>query len=223
MALLYYTAAEYAAQFQRLLPRGRIWHRTLQLVQDADILALMPTWSRLGARLNDLIADIFPCSTTGLLPEWEATLGLPDPCTGPLDTVQERQAAVCVKFALRGGQSKTYYKQIAEALGSPIEITEFKPFVAGDLCGTPLYGESWANVWQVTSLQVSITFFSAGVSVAGEPLRNWGNNLLECTLNAIKPAHTVLLFTYAMTWWDSGDSIWDDGNSPWDEATGFPT
>ena len=222
MPLFSYTAAEYAAQFQRLLPRGRIWHRGIELVQDSDILALMPTWSRLGARLNDLIADIFPCTSTGLLPEWEATLGLPDPCTGPLGTVQERQAAVCVKFALRGGQSKTYFKQIAEALGSPITITEFKPFVAGDPFGLPLYGESWANAWQITSVQIAVTYFSAGVSVAGEPLRSWGNHVLECTLNAIKPAHTALLFAYATTWWDNGLSIWDAGSSQWDQQTGEP-
>jgi uncharacterized protein YmfQ (DUF2313 family) len=196
MPLLTFTAQDYAAQFQRLLPRGRIWHRGLGLVQDADILTLMPTWSRLQERLNDLIAEIFPCSTVELLPEWEATLGLPDPCTGPLDTIQERQAAVCSKFIARGGQSKTYYEAIAASIGSPITITEFKPFVAGDTVGLPLYGEDWAFTWQINAAQITIYAFSVGVSTAGEPLRTWSNYLLECTMEAIKPAHTVLLFAY---------------------------
>ena len=223
MSLLSFTAAEYARQFQRLLPRGRIWHRGIGLVQDADIEALMPTWVRLGVRLNDLIAEIFPCTTEELLEEWEATLGLPDPCTGPLDTIQERQLAVCAKFASRGGQSVAYFEAVAEALGSPIQIEQFKPFTAGDYAGQPLYGEGWAHAWQITSVQIAIAYFSAGVSVAGEPLRSWGNALLECTLQAIKPAHTLLIFIYQQTWWDEGASVWDSGESLWDESGTKPS
>ena len=52
-------ATDYLTQFQRLLPRGRIWHRGWGRVQDADLLTLMPTWSRLHARLNALIGEIF--------------------------------------------------------------------------------------------------------------------------------------------------------------------
>jgi uncharacterized protein YmfQ (DUF2313 family) len=218
MPLLNFTAEEYATQFQRLLPRGRIWHRGWGMVQDADILTLMPTWSRLQTRLNDLIAEIFPYTTVELLPEWEATLGLPDPCTGPLDTIQERQDAVCAKLTARGGQSKAYYEGIAASIGAPIQIEEFKPFTAGDRAGLPLNGEDWAFTWKVTSVEIAITAFAASVSAAGEPLRNWGNSLLECTLNAIKPAHTVLLFAYVATLWDQGASIWDGGASTWDQT-----
>ena len=121
-----YTAAEYLWQFQRLLPRGRVWHRGWGKVEAQDLLTLMPTWVRLNGRANDLIADAFPCTTDGLLPEWEATLGLPDPCTGPLDTIQERVAAVCAKFTARGGQSIAYFIAIAESLGYVgVTIDEF--------------------------------------------------------------------------------------------------
>jgi uncharacterized protein YmfQ (DUF2313 family) len=57
----------------------------------------------LDARAGQLIPDAFPCSTVELLPEWEATLGLPDPCVQPpLTTLQQRQAAVCAKLVARG-------------------------------------------------------------------------------------------------------------------------
>ena len=61
------------------------------------------------------------------------------------------------------------------------------------------------------------------MSVAGEPLRSWGNNLLECTMERIKPAHTVLIFAYVNTWWDEGASSWDNGNSVWDANAMSPT
>jgi uncharacterized protein YmfQ (DUF2313 family) len=198
MPLPVYSAYDYLTQFQRLLPRGRVWHRGLTLVQDADLLTLMPAWARLQVRLNDLIAEIFPCSTEELLPEWEETLGLPDPCIEPpLTTLQQRQLAVCAKFTARGGQSKEYFIRIAAALGYTITITEFAPFRTGvSYCGQNLYDEQWCYAWRVNVPTTTIIYFLTGISTASDALREWGNKLLECVLQALKPAHTILQFAY---------------------------
>jgi uncharacterized protein YmfQ (DUF2313 family) len=214
------TPEDYLAQFQQLLPRGRVWHRGWGWIQDADLLTLMPLWSRLQTKLNDLITQIFPCSTTELLPEWEATLGLPDPCTGPLPTMQQRTAAVCGKFAARGGQSRTYFLHLAASLGFTIELETFKPFTASQSrAGDPCYDEKWAYVWRVIADPTQVLFFIASYSAAGDPLATWGNKLLECEFNAYKPAHTVIIFSYVLgqSRWDDGFSIWDHGESIWDE------
>ena len=196
MPLISYSAEDYLAGFQRLLPRGRVWNRGLELIQDFDLLVLMPTWSRLQDALNTLIAEIFPCTTLDLLPEWEETLGLPSQCTGNLGNLQQRQQAVCVKFTARGGQSKAYFISLAETLGYEITITEFAPFRAGiNRAGDPVYGEGWAHVWQIMA-QAPVIYFRAGQSTAGERLRTWGSRLFECTMEEIKPAHTILLFGY---------------------------
>ena len=39
-------------------------------------------------------------------------------------------------------------------------------------------------------------YFRVGLSTARERLRYWGSPLLECTLSAIAPAHTILIFAY---------------------------
>jgi len=211
-------ASDYLWQFQRLLPRGLIWQRAWGTYQAEQLLTLMPTWVRLHGRANDLITETFPCSTTELLVEWERSLGLPDPCTGPLDTLQERQRAVCTKFRARGGQSIAYYEQVASALGYTITITQFAPFRVGwNRVGDRLYGEEWANAWRVNGPQTTITYFRVGRSTVGEALRAWGNELLECTIRAIAPAHTTLIFAYATSSeWDVGASIWDSDASLWD-------
>jgi uncharacterized protein YmfQ (DUF2313 family) len=199
MPLLHFSPRDYALQFQRLLPRGRVWHRGLPTVESADIEVLMPQWSRLQDRLNDLIAEVFPCTLDPpeLLGEWEETLGLPDECIGELATIQERINAVCAKFRARGGQSKEYYIAVAEALGYAITITEFVPFRVGhNHTGDALYGMAWAHTWRVTAQLTTIIYFRVGQSVTSDPLRSWNNRLLECVLNAIKPAHTVLQFAY---------------------------
>lgn len=214
------TPEDYLTQFQRLLPRGRVWHRGWGWVQDADLLTLMPTWARLQLKLNGLITQIFPCTTTELLPEWEASLGLPDPCTGPLPTLQQRTAAVCGKFAARGGQSMEYFIHLAASLGFNIEIETYSPFIASrSRAGDPLYDEKWAYAWRVIADPTQVIYFQASYSAAGDPLATWGNKLLECEFNAYKPAHTQIVFSYilAESNWDTGFSIWDRGDSIWDE------
>ena len=56
--------------------------------------------------------------------------------------------------------------------------------------------DGWQFVWQVNAPEASIVEFDAGRSSAGEPLRSWGNELLECVINRLKPAHTYVLFAY---------------------------
>lgn len=211
------TPEDYLTQFQRLLPRGRIWHRGLGWVQDVDLLALMPTWARLQLKLNDLITQIFPCTTTEMLPEWEASLGLPDPCTGPLPTLQQRTSAVCGKFAARGGQSMEYFIHLAASFGFNIEIETYHPFTASqDVAGYPIYDEQWAYAWRVIADPTQVIYFQASESAAGDPLATWGNKLLECEFENYKPANTQIVFAYVLSEsiWDSGFSIW--GDSIWD-------
>lgn len=217
------TAADYLWQFQRLLPRGRIWHRGWGTLQAEALLTLMPTWVRLHGRADNLLVDAFPCSPVELLTEWEKTLGLPDLCIGELETAQQRQAAVCTKFAARGGQSIAYFVHLAETLGYQITITQFVPFRAGyNRAGDRCYGADWAFLWKVNVEAIAnqtITYFRAGQSHAGEPLEAWGDAALECLIRESAPAHTIVIFAYVTeSVWDLGTSTWDDGASIWDHV-----
>ena len=224
MNLVAPTAEDFLWQFQRLLPRGRIWHRGWGTTQAADLLTLMPTWVRLNGRANDLIVDAFPCTTRELLPEWEATLGLPDPCVEPpLSTIQQRVAAVCAKFRARGGQSVPYFLELAESLGYDVSITTYQPFRVGiNRVSEPLYGPEWAFAWKVTihGLPDVAIYFRVGTSTVGERLRTVRSNTLQCIFESIKPAHTEIVWSYTIdqSVWDQGASIWDAGASIWDQG-----
>ncbi|HEX3350370.1 MAG TPA: putative phage tail protein [Acetobacteraceae bacterium] len=218
------SATDYLWQFQRLLPRGRIWQRGWGTLQAEVLLTLMPTWARLHARANGLLPDAFPCSTVELLPEWEATLGLPDPCVQPpLATLQQRTAAVCAKFAARGGQSQAYYRHLAASLGYQIEIETFTPFRVGwSQAGDALCGAEWAFGWRIVVQGDvgTVTYFRTGKSAVGEPLASWGIAALQCIFENNMPAHTVPIWSYQInsSIWDGGDSIWDQGDSVWDQG-----
>lgn len=191
-----FTADDFVGAFQALLPRGRVWPRDPAAQQTQLFDGLAPSCANLAARANDLLVDAFPASTEELLPEWEETVGLPDPCAGLSPTIDQRRAQVVARFIASGGQSVAYFTAVAEALGYSITITQFAPFRFGARFGEPLCGDAWANVWQVNAPTFSIDYFQFGSSGFGEPFAYWSNNVLQCELNRLKPAHTLLLFSY---------------------------
>ncbi len=185
------TAADYAEALSQLLPPGIVWPaRDSGLRRVIDGLA--PTVMAVHARAAALLDEAFPPTTLELLPEWEASFGLPDGCTDVATSTTERRNAVVA----RGGQSVPYIIQVAAALGFTVTVEEFTPFTAGGRAGTPLYGEAWAHTWRIRAPAVTVTTFRAGQSCAGDPLRAWGNEVLECVIGSIRPAHTLVLFAY---------------------------
>lgn len=195
MAAPQYSAQDFLQALQALMPRGRVWPRDPDAVQTKVLSGLTPIYARQTLRANQLLADAFPTTTFELLPEWEATLGLPSKCSGLAPTIDGRRAQVVARFKAPGGQTPQYFINFAADLGYTITITQYIPARTGILrAGQPANGSDWAHTWTVTSPTSTVRRARAGVLVAGEPLAYWGNNVLSCELSAIKPAHTVLLF-----------------------------
>jgi uncharacterized protein YmfQ (DUF2313 family) len=199
-----YDVLDYFWQFVRLLPRGRVWHRGWGTLQAQHLLTLMPTWARLHQRANELIAEVFPCSVAPeMLPEWEATLGLPE--CGPLGTIQQRQAAVCAKFAMRGGQSIPYFEELLAAHGyDDVTITEstdgFAFRVDVNHVETPLAVGGSIFHWSITVPSTPVVYyFAVDHSTAEEPLASWGDDYLQCLVDRYAPAHTTVTVGYAAT------------------------
>jgi uncharacterized protein YmfQ (DUF2313 family) len=158
---------------------------------------LSPTFARHTLANNILLVDAFPATAVELLPEWESTLGLPDPCAGESPTLQGRQQQVVARLTNSGGQSVPYFIAYAQTLGYTVTVTEFAPFRAGQSrAGQPTGTQDWFFTWQINAPLNTITYFRAGQAGADQPLASWGNAVLQCELMAIKPAHTYLNFGY---------------------------
>ncbi|WP_434627674.1 YmfQ family protein [Chromobacterium sp. CV08] len=197
MPLPNYTALDYQGALQRLLPRGRVWPREPDAVQSQVALALAQVYSRTHARANNLLVDAFPPTAYELLPEWEATLGLPDPVLGPATTLQGRRGQVVAQLTAVGGQSAAYFVQVAANLGYTISITNFAPFRMGQSgMGSALGGPEWAHTWAVHAPLNTVISFRMGQSAMGEPLNSWGNAALQELLRRLAPAHAILQFHY---------------------------
>lgn len=193
-----YTVDDYRELLKALLPPGRAFPRDPGTTLDSLLSAMAEELARIDGRADRLLVEAIPSTTAEMLTDWERAAGLPDNCSGTLsDTLQGRRADLVTKLASQGGQSKAYFIALAARLGFTITIEEFRPFRAGmSTAGDSLTNGDWVFTWRVIAPETTVTYFSAGQSAAGEPLRRWGNGPLECRLNQLKPAHTILQFAY---------------------------
>lgn len=147
-------------------------------------------------RADTVKGAITPLNAEQLLPDWERICGITPPAGG---VYQQRLQAVLAKLAETGGLSIPYFIHLAAGVGFQITIDEPSPFRAGSSrAGQRLTGEEVIWVWRV-NVRGSATRtyrFRAGVSRAGERLTYASEPVLETVLNDLKPAHTLVVFTY---------------------------
>ena len=194
-----FSATDFTAAYQALMPGGRVWPRDINAVLSEYISTFSPTYERQTQSLALLIADAFPSNPVLLLPEWEETLGLPNPYAGS-QTIPQRQAQVLQKFANDGGQSVPYFLSVLASLGfAGATITEYSPFMANvSVANSPLYGQSWVYAWKITAPYLSVQYFEANFSTANDALFTLvGADELEFIIGQYAPAHTLPLFAVA--------------------------
>jgi uncharacterized protein YmfQ (DUF2313 family) len=207
-----------------LLPPGIAWPREPDSALMRTMAGLAEEFARVLARDCDLLTESYPGTATETITDWERICGLPDECNGPLETLQERRAAVLAKLAMRGGQSREYYIEGAAALGFEIAIKEFRPLIvdegrAGDACHYQSEGriydtnqitgpfpptderdKDWWFWWEIqTTEDLKMVYMRVEASEAGDALRTWGNSMLTCWVDENKPAHTEVMFSFGLT------------------------
>lgn len=193
-----YSVADLLSACRGLLPRGRAWSRDPASTLTTFLTAVAAFVTQFTSRAANLLIDAFPASTEELLPEWEASLGLPDPCQGAAPDVVDRRNQVVARFAGSGGQSVPYFINLGLLLGYTISIIEYAPARYGSAhYGDLDYGVDWANAWTVRAPTLTPTFAQYGQSAYGDPYANWGNTVLQCEFARLKPAHTTLNFQYS--------------------------
>jgi len=190
-------ADDYFRQLKNLSPTGKAW----EIDDSSELAGLLKAWANelavFEGRVTDFINNQFPDSTVDFINDWERVAGLPDPCSGLSPTLAIRQKDLVAKLAAVGGQTPAYFISIAASLGYTITITEFNPFrVSISAVGDPLNGADWQFAFQVNAPLNTVEYFKVNHNAAGDALATWANARLECLINAKKPAHTVVIFSY---------------------------
>ena len=208
------SGSDYAQQFLKLLPTGQAWPKDPGSVLVRVCQGLVDYFGFVDSRAGDLLErESDPRKTIELLPDWERAWGLPDPCFPSATTIGERQRMLVMFMTWLGGQSRAYFKKVAEFVGYTIEIKEFAPF----MCGVSQVGDTrtpppdapvddqnfrWyigmpeqRFYWEVSVGQVALIWFRAAAGQAGvdHHLEFRVPTELICLLDRWKPAHTYIV------------------------------
>lgn len=214
-----YTFEDYGQQLLELLPKGPAWTRA----RTSNFWKLFTAAGLELARVHDLAAhlleELTPSQTVDSLDEWEEELGLPESCvTSPPSDALSRRREIFRKANSLGGSSPAYFEELASLLGFEVIVSEFfetaSPFKVGtSTAGQALTSGPWLFAWKVL-VKIppgAIQVFTVGNGHAGDALRWWGLETLECFLDHLKPAHTVIVYGY--TYGEDFYMVGDDGTN----------
>lgn len=191
MAQSRYTLEQYTAALKALLPRGRVWPRSLITNMHQLMEGFAKSFQQLDADAVQLLIDAFPSTTTALLDEWNQTVGIPDYCFGAPESIEQNRQYIVAKLIADGGQTNSYYESIAESLGLKIVIREFSlNHYDGDApVGMITKPEDWCYTFKVV-LDINSPNLIPLQGDEDAIRASTSYKALSCLLNRYKPAHT---------------------------------
>lgn len=145
-----------------------------------------------------LLRESDPRATSELLTDWERVYGLPESCIAQAGVAQganDRRLALVAKVTMIGGQTPEFFVALAARLGYTVTITEHRTFTVRSKVNDPLNDAEWPFAFSVHAPLDTVRRFTVR-SAVNDPLASWGNELLECVIRRLKPAHTHALFAY---------------------------
>ena len=157
-----------------LLPHGHAWDREDPVLGEL-VMAESLELSRVDVRARALERELDPAQTFELLPDWEASYGLPE-CAQP-DTLEGRRAALQAKLLSESGHdhSLTWGAGLLESLGYELHFVDLGPglLYCTDDCIDVVVDDEFLYVWSLATNHAD------------------NDELLECFV-----AHNALLISY---------------------------
>lgn len=190
-------ARDYATALRALLPTGAFWDAPEGSVKLELIRGVTREFERVDDRLEQLLLEMNPATTTELVADWERVFGLPDPCLAAApSTIEGRRAAIVSRLIARGGNgpSVPFLTDIAVALGydaSDVIIRRFayQPADCESACVDALNDEDagWPYVWEVIAIHGAL------------------DDTLECQIShRYALAHLALTFSFPLFYFGDG-------------------
>ena len=190
---------DYTQQLKKLMPSGRVFDLSSESNLTKLLAGLASELTLVDTTAGTIPDELNPSSTNYMIEEWLQTAVSDDLCNDYDDSIAGKRQAILGNLLATGGASKKYYQDVAFALGFPIKITDkLIPFKAGyGKAGESIFGDGWVYAFIVNAPEQTARYFKAGYNKAGDSLVYYGNNLLECTFDRIKQAHTTPVFVYS--------------------------
>ncbi|SFT73666.1 YmfQ family protein [Halomonas saccharevitans] len=200
------TADDYRRLLFQLLPPGMVWPTEPESNVQRLLDGSAQEYARVDARVLELLTEVDPRQADVLFPEWEASYGLPSACAPAGQSLTDRRVALIGRIVGRGGMRQQDYIDLAEGLGYEgaiiVEHQEATVELGGGVgprgaeIGDPMNGETWLWAWDVLVPNGVVREAVVGASEIGDPLRSWGDELVECALHEAAPSWLILNVGY---------------------------
>lgn len=200
------TAQDYRGLLFSLLPPGMVW----PVEPESNVQRLLDgsaqEFARVDARVADLLVEADPRRALYLFEEWEASYGLPGDCAPADQSMSDRRAALVGRVVSQGGMRAADYIELAAGLGyEDIQIIELREATvevntptgyAGAAIGDDINGSDWDSTWRVLLPNGVVRESVVDEAQIGDPLRSWGDELIECALREAAPSWLILQVGY---------------------------
>lgn len=193
------TAAQYKQQLRALLPPGPAWDPELVPEVDLVLEGVSQEFARIEARAVAALNEMDPGAVSELVPDWEAVMNLPDPCLGANPAFEDRRLAVRQRLVAVGGQSISYFVDLAVGQGYPdATVVEHR----APRFGRARFGLAHFGTWQAQFMWTLNTGGRQregrrfGVSYWGERFGANPGSAIECVIRRAAPAHTAVRINY---------------------------
>lgn len=187
----------YQGPLTSLMPRGVAFNPDRGDIQ--EILKRTAYYlNETDRRLRIVWAESNPYQALQLLPEWEESFGLPNECyVAGTQTLDERKQAVINKWEDLGGDRVERYINIAKNLGyKDASVTRFRYHTCELNCEQPINEKEWRFVWLLNTKESTKIKEATCQSGVDDPLRVWGDTILECVIAKESASHVIVLFGY---------------------------
>lgn len=200
------TAEDYRQQLFALLPQGLVWTTSPDSTLQRLLAGMACEFARVDGRSSSLLAEVDPRQALETFEEWEDSYGLPSACAPAGQSMADRRAALIGRIIGRGGMTAQDYLDLAEGLGySGAQVLEFREATVevntstghtGAVIGDDINSDVWDLTWRVLLPAGVIRQSVIGEAVIGDPLRSWGDELIECSLRHAAPSWLILQIGY---------------------------
>lgn len=200
------TASDYQGLLSALVPPGKAWPTDPDSRFQRLLAGLAPEFARVDARAKRLLDEADPRQALYLFDEWESSYGLPSDCAPAEQSMADRSVALIGRIVGQGGMRGADYIALAEGLGYPgtmiiepreatVEVETATGYV-GSQIGDDINDVAWESSWTVLIPNGVIRQSVVDEAVIGDPLRSWGDELVECALRGARPSWLILQIGY---------------------------
>lgn len=129
MILTPFTLENYKQGLINLLPKGKLWDSFRENTYLNKILeGFSYPFQQIDNDACEVIDEVFPGTTTNLLPVWQETVGL---VASEGETIEQQRAEVVAKLTQTASLARSYYINYAKQIGFNIDIIEYSGIISG--------------------------------------------------------------------------------------------